>query len=736
MVTKLRIKASIFSCKRRKMKKLFALAAILLALFAGGFMPGQMASAVPETPGPALTMAQLGQAEWKVTGPFGGTVRALAQDPTNPERMFIGTADGQIYTTVDGAQSWRWLPTFNHPQYIIESIVIDPTATDTLYAAVWMLENAREGGVYKSTDGGQTWRAVLTGESVRAFAMAPGNTNVLVAGTLSGVFRSTDGGQTWVRLSPVGHNGIRNIESVAIDPRNTDTVYVGTWYLPWKTTDGGKSWTFIHGETSKLIEDSDIFSIAIDPFDPDRVYCSACSGIYRSLDGGRNWTKFKGIPSSARRTHVILPHPTREKEIFAGTTEGLWHTTDDGETWRQILPSTTTINEIRIHPSAPQRVIVGTENRGVLISEDGGNTFQARNRGFVTRRVSGLLADSLQRGRLFASVMFNGAEGGVYVSDDFGQTWSPASQGLGARDVYGLHVPANNPDRLYAATSDGVFVTENGGKLWQPANPPANWRPTPLAPSGRRPAAMPTTYPSARGRQTASRLAARRTILRQRLKGHVVELASTPDGWLYAAAWEGLFRTNNPANGWEKISLGTYRGRVFAVAVSPQRPEVILVGISDGMLISHDGGASWQRADLPMKAFKDATCVQEIAFHPRQPETILVGTRRTAYVSFDGGKSWERLARGIGFGDIAVIRFNPRHADEVLIGDAQGGGLYLSLNGGQQFYRLDQHTTLPGHRMWAAAFDVFAPGRIYAGSVTAGVMVVTLPGLASATAMR
>lgn len=351
--------------------KLVALRALLAVFFAGCFATGQVVSAALETPAPVLTPALLEQTEWKVTGPFGGTVRALAQDPTDPKRMFIGTADGQIYTTVDGAQTWRWLPTFNRPQYIIESIVIDPTATDTLYAAVWVLENDREGGVYKSTDGGQTWRAVLNGESVRAFAMAPGNASVLVAGTLNGAFRSTDGGETWARLSPAGHTGIRNIESVAIDPRSADTVYVGTWYLPWKTTDGGRNWTFIHGETTKLIEDSDIFSIAIDTFDPDRVYCSACSGIYRSLDGGRNWTKFKGIPSSARRTHIIFPHPTREKEIFAGTTEGLWHTLDGGETWRQILPTTTTINEIRIHPSAPQRVIVGTENRGVLISEDG-----------------------------------------------------------------------------------------------------------------------------------------------------------------------------------------------------------------------------------------------------------------------------------------------------------------------------------------------------------------------------
>jgi photosystem II stability/assembly factor-like uncharacterized protein len=172
------------------------------------------------------------------------------------------------------------------------------------------------------------------------------------------------------------------------------------------------------------------------------------------------------------------------------------------------------------------------------------------------------------------------------------------------------------------------------------------------------------------------------------------------------------------------------------VAVSPQSSEVILAGISDGMLMSQDGGATWQRADLPMKAFKDATCVQEIAFHPRRPETIFVGTRRTAYVSFDGGKSWERLARGIGFGDIAVIRFNPRQADEVLIGDAQGGGLYLSVNGGQLFHRLDQRAVLPGRRMWAAAFDVFAPGRIYAGSVTSGVMVVTLPGLSPTASVR
>ncbi|MGQ9897292.1 MAG: VPS10 domain-containing protein [Acidobacteriota bacterium] len=716
--------------------KLFTLVTLLLTFFISWCASGQGISAALETPTAVWTPALAEQAEWNVTGPFGGTVRALAQDPTNPKRMFIGTADGQIYTTADSAQTWRWLPTFNRPRYIIESIIIDPTATDTLYAAVWVLEDNRAGGVYKSTDGGQSWRVVLEGESVRAFAMAPGNASVLVAGTLSGVFRSTDGGENWSRLSPAGHPGLRNIESVAVDPRSADTIYVGTWYLPWKTTDAGKTWTFIHGETSKLIEDSDIFSIAIDTFDPDRVYCSACSGIYHSLDGGRNWTKFKGIPSSARRTHVIFPHPTREKDIFAGTTEGLWHTTDGGETWQQVLPKTTTINEIRVHPSAPERVIVGTENRGVLISEDGGATFQPFNHGFVARRVSGILADGQRRGRLFASVMFNGAEGGVYISNDFGQTWSPASQGLGAREVYGLHAWAGDTRRLYAATSDGVFVSDNGGQSWQPANPPAKWRPTPVAPGGRRPVAAPTNASPAKGRRKAARPTARRTILRQRLKGHVVELVSAADGWLYAAAWEGLFRTDNPSKGWEKINLGGYRGRVFSVAVSPRQPDVILAGISDGMLISRDSGMTWQRADLPMKASKDATCVQEIAFHPQQPESILVGTRRTAYVSFDEGKSWERLGRGVPYGDIAVIRFNPQQPNEIVIGDAQVGGLYLSVNNGQRFYRIDEQAVLPGHRVWAAAFDVFTPGRIYAGSVTSGVVVVNLPALASKTAGR
>ena len=721
--------------------KLFSIAPLLASLVVL-FAALHPVAANGEAPSPTVALTE--QAEWKVTGPFGGTVRALAQDSTNPKRMFLGTADGQIYATTDGAQTWQWLPTFNRPQYIIESIVIDPTATDTLYAAVWALENDRDGGVYKSVDGGATWRVVLKDESVRAFAMAPGNASVLVAGTLTGALRSSDGGETWERLSPAGHAGIRNIESVAIDPRNADIVYVGTWYLPWKTSDGGKSWAFIHGETSRLIEDSDIFSIAIDAFDPDRVYCSACSGIYRSADGGRNWTKFKGIPSSARRTHVIFPHPTREKEIFAGTTEGLWRTADGGETWRQVLPSTTTINEIRVHPAAPDRIIVGTENRGVLISEDGGGMFQAYNHGFVTRRISSLLADSMQRGRLFASAMFNGAEGGIYVSTDLGQTWQPSSQGLGARDVYEVHAPVGDSRRLYAATSDGAFFTENGGRLWQPANPPANWKPTPAASAGKpaasagKPAAPPArpSAKGARGRSPAPRPTARRPALRQRLKGHVVELASTGEGWLYAAAWDGLFRSDNPDKGWEKISLGAYRGRVFSVAVSPRNPDVVLVGVSDGLLMSQDGGATWERADLPMKAAKDATCVQEIAIHPRQPETILVGTRRTAYVSRDGGKSWERLARGIGFGDIAVIRFNPRNADEVLIGDAQGGGLYLSVNGGQLFQRLDQRATLPGRRMWAAAFDAFTSGRIYAGSVTSGVMIVTVPGLAPTASSR
>jgi photosystem II stability/assembly factor-like uncharacterized protein len=725
------------------MKRSTALFLFLLLLTAtfGTVRPVKAAGEVSPTP---VSLAD--GIRWQITGPFGGTVRAMAQDPTKPERMFLGTADGQMYVTTDAARNWKWLPSFNRPGFIVTDLIIDPINTDTLYAGVWVFNDDKRGGILKSVDGGETWAEVMKDQSVRALTMAPGNASVLVAGTLTGVYRSIDAAKTWSRISPPENDEIRNVESVAIDPRNTETIYAGTWHLPWKTTDGGKTWFSVKGDQTKIIDDSDIFSITVDAFNPDRVYCSACSGIYRSLDNGGNWTKFKGIPFSARRTHIIYQNPTRENEIFAGTTEGLWRTTDGGENWTQVISKETTINDIKIHPTAPGRVIIGADNSGVLISEDGGTTFKPFNSGFVTRQVSSIITDPLQRGRIFVSTLFNGAEGGVYLSEDNGRTWKPASAGLGSSDVYMITAAPGNSRRLYVGTNNGVYYSDNAAATWKRAEIAKKGAP-PKKPGVKRASLTVdrsteiTAEPAAaQSRQSAKKAPAvpqgkpnrkpapKKPVVRQDIKSHVVELAATDTGMVFAATWDGLFRTDDVTRGWERLNLGTYRGRVFSVTVSPRDPATVYAGTSEGLQASRDGGETWTKVEIPIRTnLKDLTCIQEIAVNPRNPQMIIAGSRRTAYLTRDGGTSWERIGRGIGYGDITAIRFNPRDDSEILVGESQEGALYISTDGARTFQRIDRSSSLPSHRMWAVAFDLFNSDNIYAGSVTSGFLIGTLP---------
>src|SRR3990172_6659830 len=204
------------------------------------------------------------KAEWKPVGPFGGDARSLAADPSDPNRMFLGTATGQVYYTDDVGRQWTRLAGLKAPSnWIVDHLAIDPAQPQVVYAAMWSLGSGG-GGVFKTTDGGRTWRTLegIQGQSVRALALAPSRSQILVAGTLEGVFRTEDAGEHWQRISPLGHAEIHSVESVAIDPRDPQIIYAGTWHLPWKTTDGGAHWTSIK---KGMIDDSDVFSISIHP---------------------------------------------------------------------------------------------------------------------------------------------------------------------------------------------------------------------------------------------------------------------------------------------------------------------------------------------------------------------------------------------------------------------------------------------------------------------------------------
>src|SRR5258706_1529144 len=153
-----------------------------------------------------------------------------------------------------------------------------------------------------------------------------------------------------------------------------------------------------------MIDDSDVMSILVDRSDPNRIYASACSGIYRSESGGESWVKVQGIPFSARRPPVIVEDPARAAVIYAGTTEGLWKSEDAGTTWRRITPANWVINALELPGDHPGRVVLGTEQLGVVVSDDHGAHFREANDGFNHRQVFAVAFDPDRRGRILVGL--------------------------------------------------------------------------------------------------------------------------------------------------------------------------------------------------------------------------------------------------------------------------------------------------------------------------------------------
>jgi photosystem II stability/assembly factor-like uncharacterized protein len=435
-----------------------------------------------------ILLALPAAAQWRRGGLFGADVRALIVDPANADRYYLGTSGGEVYVSNDGAHTWSnprvGVP---FPGYVVDNLVIDRKGS--LWAACWGLWDG--GVIARSDDGGRTWirrDAGLEDFSVRAIAIDPHDADFVLAGGLSGVYRSTDGGESWTKIS----NQI-NVESLALDPRSRDRIYVGTWRQGWRTDDGGRNWKLIN---NGMVLDTDMFSITMEPD----------GWVYNTADRGDNWLRYRNGFDN-RRIHDIEIDPCDRDSLYAGSVAGLYRTDDHGKSWYLVSDEQLVVNSIALSSQRPDRVVLGVEGDGIYVSEDRAKTFVRTSDGLRNVRVTTVVTDPIVRDRAYAAVAFGGAASGIYESSDAGKSWSKVSTtklpevlslvisdepDAEARFIAGTDkgffwsgdgkewtqgAPSGFPIRVdkivrfnrtrsFAATSEGVFTTRDSGKSW------------------------------------------------------------------------------------------------------------------------------------------------------------------------------------------------------------------------------------------------------------------------------
>jgi photosystem II stability/assembly factor-like uncharacterized protein len=655
-------------------------------------------------------------ADWQVVGPEGGDVRVVAIDPRDKNKLYISTLDGHIHTSVDGGATWRLLVNLNKPEMILDQLFVDAEDSNKIYASGH--RHKAPGGFFRSTDGGSTWKesSELKNESIHSMTQSAHDPSTLLVGTTGGVWVSKDSGGNWEKISssttPV------NVDSLAMDPRNTNTIYAGTWWRAYKTTDAGKNWRLIK---DGMIDDSDVFAITVDPRNPENVIASACSGIYQSRNGGEKWAKIQGIPSQSRRTRDILQHPSIPSTIYAATTEGFWMSTTGGKTWSLTTPRALEINSIAVHPDMPERVFIGTNNYGVMVSNDGGKNFAPTNDNFSSRFVYSVTPDSQQPNRLYAATHNTATGGGFFfISNDGGQSWTSA-KGLEVNRVraFVLRQDPIDANKMLMGSNIGIFQSMDRGMSWThlvPPPPVVKKTPAKKGKANAKTAKKPVPPPEPVITEPTG------PIVVPAITDKVKVLEYLPGGGLLAGTDKGLYRTMDIAKGWEKLAMDPrFDTNVFAVHVSPARPQTIWVGTStSGVIVSHDDGQTWANAGGAVENVP----VSSIVSDPKRPDYVYVGTVHTLYLTRDGGRNWIRRGGNLTLGNYNTILINPDNSDEILISSSleSDGGIYFSTDAGNRWKRVDtKDMRLPSRRVWSIAFDPQDSGRIYAGTHSSGI---------------
>jgi len=555
----------------------------------------------------------------------GQQIPQLIVDPRNPDRLFVAVLghpygpneERGIFRSVDGGK------TFQKVLYKDENtggseLAFDPQNPDIVYAGLWESrqgpwENAAwggsGGGLYKSTDGGTTWRPLTQGLPGPAeggvvqinLAVSPSNPKRLyaaVASRATGIYRSDDAGESWTKISadnrPASRIGGGDLPRPAVHPKDPDTVIVAST-VTWKSTDGGKTWIGFRGAPGG----DDYQNLWINPNNPDIILLVADQGALVTVNGGQTWSSWYNQPT-AQLYHVAADNAFPYR-LYSGQQEsgsvGIATRGHDGQiTFRDWAP----IGVDEYGYAAPDPLDADIVYGGRSVTRYDRRTGQVANvgpRGAASRtvRTQPVVFSTVDPHLLFyaSNVLWktlNGGQSWDQISPDLTRkTWDiPANVGKYNKEssaqpsqrgvIYTVAPSYIDVRRIWIGTDDGlIHVTEDGGLHWKDVTPPGvgPWAKISLIDAGRFDAR--TAY------------AAVNTIRLDDLRPHI-------------------YRTHDGGATWAEIVNGLPDGATInAVREDPKRKGLLYCASEREVGVSFDDGAQWQslRLDMPAGSMRD-----------------------------------------------------------------------------------------------------------------------------------
>lgn len=638
-------------------------------------------------------------------------VFSLTIDSNNPDTVWTGTQySSSIYRSNDAGASWQQMNTGDNG--IMEKFLstrgftVEPGNSNVVYFAAeissweWNGQalpglglDMTRGVVYKTTDGGQTWKRIWSGENLARYIWihpldhnllyvstgifdreaANSNPSTLEPGGL-GVLRSHDGGVTWEELGEA--NGFDPndlyIGSLFMHPQDPNILLAGAGNDPYSgkagvsmggvylTENGGDTWR-------ETLDGHNISSVEICLGDPNVTYASARTGFFRSNDGGRTWQEIAGRN---------------------------WGPPDAVVGWPI---------DMQCDPRDAQRIFVNSYGGGVFLSEDGGLTWVTSSKGYTGALMRDCAVASDDPAHIYV-----GARSGIFTSSDGGENWLGLNSGI-ARDLEGVVAAVDplDPRHILAIYVDSGLtpkVSFDGGQTWQDGNATfatgsgiittAVFSPTSsslvlaaLADNNCSVGRGEICWSQPGGgviRSMDGGLSWTGTSLSS---GQVLGLAFSSDGRLvYAATSDGNFyRSDDGGQAWTLVNsnLGalvpTRSGAdvvkvfVFSLAVDPSNLDKIFIGFfGGGLAISQDGGQTWvlSSAGMPPEGI-----ITAIEVDSNDSNVVYVGTLNSGlYYSLDGGQTW--TASNNGLFNRAIRDLSLSMDGSVLYATTEGAGVF------------------------------------------------------------